>query len=242
MTDTPSTREPAFNIPGILLAVLALLMAVHVLRQLLPLDMDAWAIWTFGFVPARFDASPGGLSPFPGGSGALVWSFVTYALLHADFSHLLFNCLWLLPFGSAVARRFGAWRFLAFFAAAAIAGALAHLVTHPHEPIPMIGASAAISGATAAAIRFAFAAPGFISLRSADGGAAFAPAEPLTRALRRPPVIAFLVIWFGFNFVFGMGSLSIEGHAQAIAWQAHIGGFLVGLLLFSLFDPVRRAG
>ena len=45
---------------------------------------------------------------FPGGTGAKVWTFVTYSLLHANLSHIGFNILWLLPFGSALARRFGA--------------------------------------------------------------------------------------------------------------------------------------
>ena len=54
--------------------------------------------------------------------------FLTYSLLHADISHLVFNMLWLLPFGSAVARRFGAFRFFLFLAVSAIAGAAAHLV------------------------------------------------------------------------------------------------------------------
>jgi len=123
----------------------------------------------------------------------------------------------------------------------AIGGALVHLATHTHEPVPMIGASAAISGAMGAAIRFAFSSRGFISFRNAaNDNAALAPAEPLFRALQRPPVLAFLLIWFGVNIVFGVGSLPINGQSQSIAWQAHIGGFLAGLVLFSLFDPVPR--
>src|SRR5262245_65853199 len=86
--------------------------------------------------------------------GADVWTFVTYAFIHADWTHLLVNSIWLLPFGSAVARRFGAVRFLAFFAVAAAAGAALHLATHAGEQFPMIGASAAISGTMAAAMRF----------------------------------------------------------------------------------------
>ena len=48
-------------------------------------------------------------------------------------------------------------------------------------------------------------------------------------------------MWFGLNLLFGLGSLSIAGANQAVAWEAHLGGFLAGLLLFSAFDPVRRA-
>src|SRR6476619_2587863 len=71
-------------------------------------------------------------SIFPGGAGAKVWTFVTYSLLHANLSHIFFNVLWLLPFGSALARRFGAFRFFIFMAMTAAAGAFAHLLTHEH--------------------------------------------------------------------------------------------------------------
>ena len=67
---------------------------------------------TFAFIPSRYDTSVvlGGV--LPGGFGAQLWTFVTYALIHADWTHYGVNAVWLLPFGSAVARRFGALRFL----------------------------------------------------------------------------------------------------------------------------------
>jgi membrane associated rhomboid family serine protease len=64
------------------------------------------------------------------------------------------------------------------------------------------------------------------------------PAAPLAASLRDPRVIAFLLVWFGLNILFGVFSLGMPGVEQAIAWQAHIGGFLAGLLAFSAFDPV----
>jgi membrane associated rhomboid family serine protease len=67
------------------------------------------------------------------------------------------------------------------------------------------------------------------------------PALSLWRALRNGRVLAFLAIWFGVNILFGATSLSLGGEGASVAWQAHIGGFLAGLLLFSLFDPVPRA-
>jgi membrane associated rhomboid family serine protease len=163
-------------------------------------------------------------------------------LLHADLTHLGFNVLWLLPFGSAIARRFGATRFYLFLAVSAAGGALAHLITHAHEIAPMMGASAAISGAMAAAARFAFMKGSFLSIsRGEADDAARVPALPLTHALRNPRVIIFLAVWFGVNFAFGIGSITVTDGDQSIAWQAHIGGFLAGLLLFSLFDPIPAA-
>jgi membrane associated rhomboid family serine protease len=126
-------------------------------------------------------------------------------------------------------------------AATAAAGALAHLVTHEHALAPMIGASASVSGAMAAAIRFAFVRGSFLSFNRGDADAAArVPAQPLWRALRDRRVISFLAIWFGVNIVFGLGSIAIGSEGVSVAWQAHIGGFLAGLLLFSLFDPVPR--
>jgi membrane associated rhomboid family serine protease len=63
----------------------------------------------------------------------------------------------------------------------------------------------------------------------------------LWHALRDRRVLAFLAIWFGVNIVFGLASIAIGAEGVSVAWQAHIGGFLAGLLLFSLFDPVPRA-
>jgi membrane associated rhomboid family serine protease len=240
-TENPP-REPILTLPRALTALIVVLFGIHVARWALPEASDEWVVWAFGFVPARYDSSLLA-ERFPGGAGAGIWTFLTYSLLHADLSHIGFNTLWLLPFGSALARRFGAIRFYAFLAVAAVAGAAAHLLTHEHEVAPMIGASAAVSGAMAAAMRFAFGSGSFLSFRRGDAEtAALVPALPLMQALRHPRVLAFLAVWFGINLVFGIGSISIASQATSVAWQAHIGGFLAGLLLFSLFDPVGPAG
>ena len=140
--DSPAPpREPILTLPGALTAYVGLLVAIHGIRALLPLDWDYWTIELFGFIPKRYDQTLLSM-PFPGGDGAEVWTFVTYSLLHANLSHIGFNVLWLLPFGSALARRFGAVRFFAFMAVTAVAGALAHLVTHEHAIAPIIGAIA----------------------------------------------------------------------------------------------------
>ena len=59
--------------------------------------------------------------------------------------------------------------------------------------------------------------------------------------LRDPRILAFLAVWFGLNVLLGLGTLTIAEGEAPIAWQAHIGGFLAGLLLFAAFDPVGRA-
>jgi membrane associated rhomboid family serine protease len=174
----------------------------------------------------------------PGGIGADVWTFVTYALIHGDVTHLIVNGVWLLAFGSAVARRFGTPRFLGFFAITAAAGAAVHLATHTGEFVPMVGASAAISGFMAAAMRFAFQGGGPLEMwRTQDARSYRVRAAPLITALTNPRILAFLLVWFALNFLLGLGTLPI-GDEREIAWQAHVGGFVAGLFLFSLFDPV----
>ena len=243
VTDPETPREPVLNLPGAMTVIVVVLVGIHAFRAILPPESDQWLIVTFGFVPARYDTSVL-VDRFAeyGGEGAKIWGFLTYSFLHADISHLVFNLLWLLPFGSAVARRFGVVRFFLFLAVASIAGAAAHLVTHAGELAPMIGASAAISGAMAAAICFAFGRGSFLSFRRGDADAAArVPALPLFKALRHPRVVTFLALWFGINIIFGLGAIQLGSQGQSVAWQAHIGGFLAGLLLFSLFDPIPPA-
>lgn len=232
-------REPLFNIPTVILAVLAVLALIHVVRTMVLTDaQDVEFLLTFAFIPVRFDSSVVLGGALPGGVGADVWTFVTYSLIHADWTHFGVNAVWLLPFGTAVARRFGALRFLAFFAVTAAAGAALHLLTHPGEQALMIGASAAISGTMAAAMRFAFQRGGPLGmLRGEDDRAYRVPAIPLVGVLNDPRVLLFLGVWFGMNILFGLGSLPLTGADQTVAWQAHIGGFLAGLFLFSWFDP-----
>jgi len=233
-------REPAFNIPPVIVAVLAVLALVHAVRVfVLTPGQDNELLWLLAFNPMRYGM---GLLPpadLPGGLGAQVWTFVTYALLHASWIHLGVNAIWFLPFGSAVARRFGALRFLIFFAVTAAAGALAHLFAYGGQNAPVIGASAAISGTMAGAMRFAFQRGGPLSFWRTGGDADFrVPAAPLSRVLLEPAVLVFLVVWFAINLLFGLISLpSGMGGGEVVAWQAHVGGFLAGLLLFSWFDP-----
>jgi membrane associated rhomboid family serine protease len=235
-------REPLFNVPAVILALIASFALIHVVRTwLLTDEQDIELLLLFAFIPARYDLSLLAADSLPGGFGAQVWTFVSYAFIHGSWAHLGLNALWLLPFGAAVARRFGAARFLAFFLVTAAAGALVHLIAHPGGQHPVIGASAAISGAMAAAMRFAFQRGGPLGFwRHEDDDAYRVPALPLSGVVRDPRVLAFVVVWFGVNLVFGAGSLPIAGEDMPVAWEAHIGGFLAGLLLFSLFDPVRR--
>jgi membrane associated rhomboid family serine protease len=233
--------EPIFNVPGIVTALIALLLAIHGLREwVLSDNADEQLLWLFAFAPVRYNAAILGTGVLPGGYGADVWTFVSYAFLHGSWTHVGLNTVWLLAFGTPIARRFGAVRFLLFFAVTAAGGALAHLIVYSGQKVPMIGASAAVSGFMAAAIRFAFQRGGPLRLLgNTEDGSYRVPALPLTAVLRDGRVLMFLAVWFGLNLLFGLGSIGLDGNEQAIAWQAHIGGFLAGLIGFAAFDPVK---
>lgn len=236
-------REPILNVPGAITGLAAVFVIIHVIRvMVLDVEQDQEVLLLFAFYPIRY--SPDLLEgfTFPGGLWADVWTFVSYAGLHGGWLHLIVNCVWMLAFGSAVARRFGLLRFLAFSAVCAAAGALTHLVTHAGSPVAVIGASAAISGQMAAAARFAFQPGGPLSRHQRGRGEAafFHPAATLTDMWRDPTVLAFLGIWLAVNVIFGIAALPFAGgEGGDVAWQAHIGGLVAGVLLFPLFDPVR---
>ncbi len=237
----PLIREPIFNVPLVVVATVGVLVLVHAVRMfVLTDDQDVNFLLTFAFIPARYSADTGIAGAFPGGFAADLWTFFTYAFIHADLMHLGLNLAWLIPFGTALARRFGSWRYIIFMLVMAAIGALAHLITHLGELEPMIGASAAISGAMAAAMRFVFQPNGPVAHWRERSEASYRmPAASLAATLRDPRFLLFLAVWLGLNALFGLGTISFGTEAgQTIAWQAHVGGFFAGLVLFDAFDPV----
>ncbi|MFN3852969.1 MAG: rhomboid family intramembrane serine protease [Phreatobacter sp.] len=236
-----SQREPILNLPGVVALLALAMVAIHAVRQfLLSEAADQEVLLTFAFIPARYERSLANSWGFPGGAAADVWTFVTYAFLHVDWLHLAVNMLWFLVFGSAVARRFGAFRSLVFFGVTAAAGAATHLAAVGTQFVPMIGASAAVSGFTAAALRFVFQMGGPLgAMQAVDNEAWRVPALGLLDMARNGTIMGLTAVWIAMNVLFGAVSLPIPGAEGQIAWQAHLGGFVAGLLLFRLFDPVR---
>jgi membrane associated rhomboid family serine protease len=255
--------EPILFAPPAVLALCAFMLALHAWRALwlgLYEDADVELLKPLAFVAARFSLLTGLASAadvsrdiaaaadearplklflaqafLPGGGAP--WTLVTYAFLHAGWEHVIFNTLWLLVFGSPVLQRFGLARFSVFFAATAAGAALLHALVNPTDVSVLVGASGAVSGLTAAALRFAFTGPGF---GLGYGPAAMRlPAPPLGEALRDRRVMVFVAVWFGLNLLAGLG-IPVSGATDVrIAWEAHVGGFLAGLILFPLFDPIR---
>ncbi len=256
-------KEKIFNLPPAVLWIAVLLIAIEGLTQLISPEAYFWVLQHFAFVPGRFtyEFDPQRVAEafsviagsteiqaeqarfFLGDGRPLWWTVLTYAFLHGGWLHVGMNIIWFAAFGSAVARRFGTPRFLLFCAAAAVAGALAHYLTHMADLEPVVGASAAVSGVMAAAVRFVFqpGAPldeslGFTD-RVDEAIAYRLPALPLKDILSSRSAISFLFFWFLINFLSGALPVPVGIENAAVAWQAHIGGFLAGLLAFRWFDP-----
>jgi len=227
-------REPIVNAPYVILGLLAAFALVHVVRAFLSELDDAYVILALGFIPARYGGSPFEL---PGGDVSAVTSLFTHMFVHGDVLHLLINSAWLLAFGTPLARRLGAMRFLVFSAVCGVAGALTFLALNPGLLAPMIGASGAVSGMLGGLLRFLFNAMDRGGAGLIPEGAREVPRMDLGEMLHDRRVLLTVALWVVLNFLFSLGFGGLA--EQGIAWEAHLGGFFAGLLIFGAFDRVE---
>lgn len=217
------SREPVFNIAPVVLALIAACAAIHLVRaQFLSGEQDFAVVLRLAFIPVRYT----------GGFSVDVWSFVsplTYSLLHGGVAHLLVNCVWLAAFGSPLAYRIGPARFLLFWAATALGAVALHFALYPDSTTPLVGASGAISGMMGAAARFAFRID-----RSSGRPAFTGPILGIADVFRSRQSVAFLAVWLAINVAVGFGFGAPED--GQVAWEAHIGGLVVGFFGIRLFD------
>lgn len=248
--------EPVFNVPMVVTALLGIMVLIQLWRVTLSTSADEALVVRFAFVPGRltfaFDpvavirhvaaalAAPSAgtraqavwARMFLQRGGTAPWTVLTYGFLHGGWTHLGLNGIWMVAFGTPVARRFGAGRFLVFMAVATVFGALAHWLCYPFDFAPVVGASAGISGLMGAAVRFMFQdEPQATQMETA-------PPLRLAAVFRERRALSFIVVWFVSNSLFGIGAGSLGLSDAPVAWQAHVGGFVAGLLLFPWFDPV----
>jgi len=225
----PWTHQPVFRAPPVVLSLIAILVAAHGARAMVPPDLSLALIKQFAFIPARY--SHAFLAAH--NVNAEDWltrlvPFVSYMALHNDLTHLTINSLWLLAFGPIVARRFGGFLFLLFFLTCGVVGALTQLAFEWGSPVYVIGASGAISGLMAAGLR----------LLPTQAPWARTGEEKMAPIFSRQ-ILVFTAIWMGINLVAGLTGLGLGGEAIAIAWQVHLGGYLAGLFLAGPFDKLR---
>ncbi|MFZ1680305.1 MAG: rhomboid family intramembrane serine protease [Rhizobiaceae bacterium] len=215
--------DPAINLAPVVVATILALVAVHAARVfLLDAEADLAVLLRFAFIPAAVEEG-GPLAP------AFLLRFVSHNFLHGDSTHLAINAVWLAVFGSPLAVRIGATRFVLFTIAVGAAGASLFWALHPGVPALLIGASGAISGMTGAAARL-----GFRVDRSRRPSAFAGALLPAAAAIAHPLVLRYVLIWFGLNI--GIGVVSLYAGGPLISWEAHAGGFLAGFFGFAAFD------
>lgn len=241
MTSSAPAREPLFNVPPVVAVMLCVIVALQLALISLPEADETWFMLALAFIPDRY--ATGGLA-WPGGALAAWMSPLTHMLVHGDWGHLLLNAASLLAFGSVVARRHGAVRFVMFAIFCGLAGALVFLAFNAGLQAPMIGASGAIAGMMAGTLRLLFSAidsapPGFAGdiVRNTPQRIAL---MNFTETLRDPRIRSATVVWLAINLL-GAYGLGTPGQAGAIAWEAHIGGYFAGLLGLGLFGSCEVA-
>lgn len=193
------------------------LIAINVLVFLLEIQSGEKFIQTWAFIPARFSESPAG-----------DWFTLLSAMfMHGGWLHLGGNMLYLYIFGDNVEDRFGHVRFLLFYIAAGLAASFAQYWVNPESIIPNVGASGAIAGVLGAYLLMF-------------------PKARIDVLLGRQVVAmpAFLVLgfWIALQLVSGVGSITetAQNEQGGVAYMAHVGGFVAGLVLGALLGGLRR--
>lgn len=232
--ETRPTREPFLRAPASVVVLIGVLVVAHVARVLAPAAVQDAILNDYALDPVVYSAKA--LAALGAATPSLFARLVppfSYTFLHANFTHLAFNCLWLLVFGPVVARRYGAPAFYVFFFLCGLAGAACFVGLDWGQNIGAIGASGAISGLMGASIRM-------LRVREPWLIGATLPLAPLLSN----QVLMFSAVWLAVNLITGIVGLGPTGILQPIAWQDHLGGYLAGLLLAGPFDeffgPARR--
>jgi membrane associated rhomboid family serine protease len=177
---------------------------------------------TYGLVPVRLLANP---------VPSELLTIVTSTFLHGGWWHLIGNMWMLRIFGDNVEDHLGHFGYLLFYLICGAVAGVAHMAANQLSPLPTVGASGAISGVMGAYVLF------FPQARVL----ALSPWAFLPRVIEVPALI-FIGIWFVsqlFNGVFSLEGAGAVDTYGGIAWWAHIGGFLAGLLLVGLFGRKR---
>jgi membrane associated rhomboid family serine protease len=190
----------------------------------------ARSVCELGLIPGELTLSAPPGTRFPMGPGLLCFTdpgrqvshLVTSMFLHGSWMHLLGNMWFLWLFGNNVEDSMGRLRFLAFYLLSGLTAALAQVVTGPDSVIPMVGASGAISGVMG----------GYLVLYPRVRVFAMIPLGFFLQSVALPAWM-MLVYWLLLQFVSG---LTVRGQESGgVAFWAHIGGFLAGVVLVKLF-------
>jgi len=220
---------PSRSVPVVTRALILINVVVFFFELSLSRESIIQLFYLFGVVPARFtDPEWAASIGFPIGS---YWSLLTHQFLHGGWLHIVANMWTLWIFGDNVEDRMGPLRFIIFYLVCGVLAALTQVLVTPDATIPSVGASGAIAGVLGAYLLF-FPTARLIVL---------IPILFFPFFFELPAVI-FLVFWFFIQLFSGTAILASPQQVGGIAFWAHIGGFIAGMLLCRFFvrRPVRR--
>ena len=200
------------NLPVMTLIIIGINIIFFLHEMSLPLYVRDQFITHYGMVPDR-------LIPV---------TFLTSMFLHSGWVHLIGNMWFLWVFGSHIEEAVGAPKFVVFYLLSGIISAAVQFAVELGSPIPTIGASGAIAGVMGAflllypRVRVVTLIFLFVFVTTVD-----------------IPAFFMLLYWFGVQVLSGLGSLASVSQGQSIAFFAHVGGFLAGMLMIRLFSAPR---
>ncbi|MBW2591618.1 MAG: rhomboid family intramembrane serine protease [Deltaproteobacteria bacterium] len=212
------------NYPVVNTLIIAANVAVYLMQQTYGTDIDRF-VYTYGLVPARYSI-PQIAAYFT--VGQQFFSLVSFMFLHGGFWHLLGNMWSLYIFGDNVEDRLGPLRYLLFYLLCGLASGLSHLMLNLHSKAPTIGASGAIAGVMGA----------YFILYPRSKILTLIPIIIIPWFIEIPAFF-FLGLWFVMQFINAAGS---HLHGGGIAWWAHIGGFVFGILFLRLMEKIPISG
>ena len=204
------------------------IIGINVILYLVELGQGAGLerfIYIYGLVPARYSV-PNIASYFSGGQQ--LFSFISFMFLHGGFWHLLGNMWSLYIFGDNVEDRLGHLRYLLFYLICGLTSGFSHLIFNLQSNIPTIGASGAIAGVMGA----------YFILYPSSKILTLIPIFIIPYFIEIPAFF-FLGFWFLFQFLNAAGS---HGDISGIAWWAHIGGFIFGIIFLKIFLVLPATG
>ncbi len=226
-------NQPGQRVPLVTLAIILLNLAVFFLVQL---NDDAF---TYGYAAIPAEITQGrdivrpqvievdgqrALIPEAPGPTPIYLTLLTSMFMHGGYAHIFGNMLFLFIFGDNVEHRMGRLPFLSFYLAAGIIASLAQVLANPNSVVPTLGASGAISGVLGA---YLVLFPGNRVSVIAFGFVPYAV-----------PAIVAIGLWALLQFVNGFGQIALTAETGGVAYLAHIGGFVGGLIAGAVYRSI----